>query len=373
MKTKFLILFSFIFVFFSCKGNDGKTVNKTDAKNQTAVKEDYSNYKEIQFNVKSNYKDNSKKNLEISFADFLFKIQFVDDRTYLKASFKNKMIKDFQQVVYNFTYDSDYFNAEKRVKIIYNGKDGYLFLPGYTEEFQNFTVYKFNVQDFKFNQALSLNTHNCKDGEIFLDHKNESFYMVDRASKTKCVFSKEDTYPVSTKEFQQDLLQLQQSESKSSGSSLNEFLADLNKDGKKDKISVYKNDTAKDDFDKTHFWLPLKVLLSSKNGSIEKSNNNLVFSNSSNCISEGFSTVATKDNYFTIEQQTCFDYNILVESYITFKVEGNEIYLHKYGETYFDKANHERKIPDKTWTAKDFGKIKFENVNENFLLKLRSK
>ncbi|MFY1047690.1 hypothetical protein [Chryseobacterium sp. GP-SGM7] len=370
MKTKFLILFSFILVFLSCKGNDGKTVNETDAKNQTAVKEDYSSYKEIHFNVKSDYKDNSKKNLEIFFADFLFKIQFVDDRAYLKASFKNKMIRDFQQVVYNFTYDSDYVNAEKRVKIIYNGKDGYLFLPGYSEEFQNFTVYKFNSQDFKFNQALSLNTHNCKDGEIFLDNKNEIFFMVDKTSKTKCIFSKEDAYPVSTKQAQKDLAQLQQN--KNGGNALNEFVSDLNRDGKKDKISVYKNDTAKDDFDKTHFVLPLKILLSSKSGSIEKSNNNMVFSNNSNCISEGFSTVATKDNYFTIEQQTCYDY-VLVDSYITFKVDGNEIYLHKYGETYFDKANHERKIPDKIWTVKDFGKVKFENVNENFLLRLRNK
>ncbi len=52
---------------------------------------------------------------------------------------------------------------------------------------------------------------------------------------------------------------------------------------------------------------------------------------------------------------------------------GNEIYLHKYGETYFDKANHERQIPEKIWTSKDFGTIKFEDVTENILIQLRQR
>lgn len=142
----------------------------------------------------------------------------------------------------------------------------------------------------------------------------------------------------------------------------------FNNDQEKYRIEVLKNSIDKDTYDQQHFNLPVKIY---KGNTLWKSNDYLVFNKRNNCISEGFSTVAVKNNYFTIEHQDCSDYNILVNAYITFKVNGNEIYLYKYGESYFDKSDHEKDIPEKVWTEKDFGKIKFEDTTTDVLQKLK--
>ena len=153
---------------------------------------------------------------------------------------------------------------------------------------------------------------------------------------------------------------------------LKEFLSDLNNDGIKDKIIVYKNLKYTDEFDQRHFGLPIKIFKGKTSGfELWKQNNVIQFNKVESCVSEGFSTISIKQFYLTIESQICYDYNILVNSYATFKVNNNEIVLHKYGEEYFDKANHDRKIPTKIWTTKDFGNLKFEDVSENLLKKLR--
>ncbi|WP_123841224.1 hypothetical protein [Chryseobacterium arthrosphaerae] len=143
--------------------------------------------------------------------------------------------------------------------------------------------------------------------------------------------------------------------------------SDFNNYKTKYSIEVLKNSSDKDAYDQLHFNLPVRIY---KGNTLWKSNDHLIFDKRNSCISEGFSTVVVKNNYFTIEHQDCSDYNILVNAYITFKVSGNEIYLYKYGESYFDKSNHERNIPTKTWTEKNFGKIKFEEVTAELLQKL---
>ncbi|MGG7470721.1 hypothetical protein ACVVIH_20210 [Chryseobacterium arthrosphaerae] len=143
--------------------------------------------------------------------------------------------------------------------------------------------------------------------------------------------------------------------------------SDFNNYKTKYSIEVLKNSSDKDAYDQLHFNLAVRIY---KGNILWKSNDHLIFDKRNSCISEGFSTVVVKNNYFTIEHQDCSDYNILVSAYITFKVSGNEIYLYKYGESYFDKSNHERNIPTKTWTEKNFGKIKFEEVTAELLQKL---
>lgn len=119
--------------------------------------------------------------------------------------------------------------------------------------------------------------------------------------------------------------------------------------------------------------MPIKIFKGTKSGfEVWKENKNLIYSVDNSCVSEGFSDIAVKDNYFTIEAQTCYDYNVLVDGFTTFKVENNEIFLYKYGEEYFDKSNHDKKIPSKAWTQKNFNKIKFQDVNESFLRKLKN-
>ena len=162
-------------------------------------------------------------------------------------------------------------------------------------------------------------------------------------------------------------------ESRNSASVVKQIIQDLDGDGIKDKIQVYKNTSLKDQFEQEHFSLPIKIFKGTQSGfELWKENKNLVYSADNTCVSEGFSNIVVKGNYFTIEAQTCYDYNVLVDGFTTFKVENNDIFLYKYGEEYFDKSNHDKEIPSKVWTQKDFSKVKFQDVDESFLRKLKS-
>lgn len=162
-------------------------------------------------------------------------------------------------------------------------------------------------------------------------------------------------------------------ESRNSASVVKQIIQDLDGDGIKDKIEVYKNTSLKDQFEQEHFSLPIKIFKGTQNGfELWKENKNLVYSADNNCVSEGFNNIVVKGNYFTIEAQSCYDYNVLVDGFTTFKVENNDIFLYKYGEEYFDKSNHDKEIPSKVWTQKDFSKVRFQDVNESFLRKLKS-
>jgi hypothetical protein len=146
---------------------------------------------------------------------------------------------------------------------------------------------------------------------------------------------------------------------------------DLDQDGIKDKIILYTNDEEKGEFERIHFGLPMEIKKGLPNNTYKTwyKNNSIIPKNKFNCATEGFSTIVFKDNYFTIENQICSDY-IEISSYITFKVVRGNIFLHKYSETYFDKAEHEKQIPSKVWNNKDFGDVKFEKVTEDFLIKI---
>lgn len=146
---------------------------------------------------------------------------------------------------------------------------------------------------------------------------------------------------------------------------------DLNRDGINDKIVLYKNNKESGEFESKHFGLQMEIKQGLSNNSYQTwlKNDFIIPENKFNCATEGFNTIAFQENYFTIENQLCSDY-IEISSYITFKIVDQNIFLHKYGETYFDKEEHNKKIPPKVWTIKDFGEVKFENVTENFLVKL---
>jgi len=64
---------------------------------------------------------------------------------------------------------------------------------------------------------------------------------------------------------------------------------------------------------------------------------------------------------------------LFVQSYVTFKIENEKIVLYKYGEEYTERSNPEKNINSITKTSKDFGIVKFEDVTEDFLIKLMQK
>ena len=150
-----------------------------------------------------------------------------------------------------------------------------------------------------------------------------------------------------------------------------EYNYDLDVDGINDKIILYQNADEKGEFEKNHFGLQLVIKKGLQNNSYKTwyENNNIIPKNNFNCATEGFLNIVFKDNYFTIENQICSSY-IEILSYTTLKVVENKIVLHKYGQTYFDKADHNKKIPPKTWTQKDFNNVNFEDVTDDFINKL---
>lgn len=150
---------------------------------------------------------------------------------------------------------------------------------------------------------------------------------------------------------------------------VDEFFGDINQDGIKDKIVVYKNLKKETDFEQEHFQLPIKIYKGVKNNNYEiwYENDLLLYDNNQTCVSEGYSNIVIKNNYFTIESQSCYDYNILISIYMTFKVVKGKIFLHKYSEEYFDKSNHQKKVPSKFLTSKNFGKIEFNKVSIEIL------
>ncbi len=129
----------------------------------------------------------------------------------------------------------------------------------------------------------------------------------------------------------------------------------------------------KDNLAGSHFSLPIIILKKNNFGYNNLfENSKIVFKYNDNCPADGYIGVVAKGFYFTVEQVFCSDL-IFVRSFTTFKINEatNQVKLHKFGEVYTDRSNPDRKILDKIWTTKDFGEVKFENVTEDFLVKLR--
>lgn len=227
------------------------------------------------------------------------------------------------------------------------------------------------------NLLVSLNNNYPRDDDHTIpDNQNELPFIFFEGSTTQPDMQLKNLKPLEKLDLKSLIKNSRKGnaiESRNSASVVKQIIQDLDGDGIKDKIEVYKNTSLKDQFEQEHFSLPIKIFKGTQNGfELWKENKNLVYSVDNNCVSEGVSNIVVKDNYFTIEAQSCYDYNVLVDGFITFKVENNDIFLYKYGEEYFDKSNHDKEIPSKVWTQKNFSKVRFQDVNESFLRKLKS-
>ena len=150
---------------------------------------------------------------------------------------------------------------------------------------------------------------------------------------------------------------------------------DLDLKRKKIKIIVLESDLKKTIENVQHNSNSIFILLYNGKGyKMISENKTIVLKYDENCPADGFGGLVEKNNYFTVQQIFCSDF-LFVNSYTTFKIDENadSVILHKYGEEYTDRSNPDKKIPAKIWTKKDFGEVKFENVTEDFLLKIRSK
>lgn len=147
----------------------------------------------------------------------------------------------------------------------------------------------------------------------------------------------------------------------------------LNFDNKTIKIIALEKIKNKNIETSQHNSLPV-VILEKNNNSYVKigANGKVFFAYNDNCPADGFQGIIAKGNYFTLEQTYCLDFKY-VYSYTTFKINeiSHEILLHKFSETYTSRSDTNKNIPDRIWTKKDFGEVKFENVTEDFLKGLR--
>lgn len=82
-----------------------------------------------------------------------------------------------------------------------------------------------------------------------------------------------------------------------------------------------------------------------------------------------FEKIVFKNNYLTIEQYGNNNEYMYYE-YITFINNKDNFHLHKYSVDYTSKIDPDKNIPSKTWTTKDFGEIKFEDVTQDFIINL---
>lgn len=141
---------------------------------------------------------------------------------------------------------------------------------------------------------------------------------------------------------------------------------DLNKDGKEDDILIFEPKVIKSDSDNdVTMNSPVYILINNGNNNYQVYNNsNIIYTSNSTCSSDGFQSLVVKDNYLTIEQNTCGGW-YLIDEYITFKFDtnSNEIVLHKFGQSFTDRKDPNKEVPDSVLSNKNFGKILFKNFN----------
>lgn len=141
---------------------------------------------------------------------------------------------------------------------------------------------------------------------------------------------------------------------------------DLNRDGIDDKILVLEKQS--DSFPKTFL---AKVIILDKNENAVKiySNENIIAPSTGNSLAEGLLDIVIRSGYFTFEDNISAGYtNQTVYTTFFYNTRDHQIYLHRYGlqTTYPDGG------PEKNWTetfsAKNFGKIDFEDFDPQALV-----
>ncbi|MCV9926934.1 SH3 domain-containing protein [Flavobacterium sp. LS1R49] len=146
---------------------------------------------------------------------------------------------------------------------------------------------------------------------------------------------------------------------------------DLNQDGKEDQLLVFEPKVIGSNSSNDIIMnSPVCILINKGNDKyLVYKNLNIIYTVVSNCPSDGFQSLVVKDNYFTIEQNTCGGW-YLIDEYTTFKFDKNsdEIVLHKFGQSFSDRKNPDKVIPDLLLSTKNFGKILFQNFNSKTIL-----
>lgn len=148
-----------------------------------------------------------------------------------------------------------------------------------------------------------------------------------------------------------------------------ELKCDLNKDGQEDIILIFEPKVIKKmDLDNSLLMdSPLYIMINKGNNSYSIiSNNNIIYTASYNCPSDGLKKITSEDNYFTIEQVTCDEFGRIQNDNITFEYnnKSDELTLAKFKRSLFERSDGSEFLPISSFLyPKDFGKIDFKNYD----------
>jgi hypothetical protein len=355
-----------ILLLISCKGNGQEKSQFQIANHKEPIQEQIDFFNKKYFEKyeliidESNISDHPYFSYLDCQKEGYFSVHFVPKESNLRDFWKKDYYKDTDFNKYDFEKDS------KRIEELINGK-----------------LLKYNIFSYAIKKEL-LNTKNgCTKESVFLkDDSIVDIYIYNQQIKKWELIKSEKSNilpPYHDNDYFLKLFPEIFSFDKVLKLNENRNVAysydfDLDQDGIKDKIILYTNDEEKGEFERINFGLPMEIKKGLPNNTFQTwcENNNIIPKNIFNCIAEGFNKIVFKGNYFTIEYYICSDY-ISISTYTTFKISKDKIQLHKYGQTYFDKANHDKKIPPKTWTTKDFGEVKFEDFSQKFIINLIQK
>ena len=198
------------------------------------------------------------------------------------------------------------------------------------------------------------------------DKKFEITNLVDFNTNYKSFFKIQVNNTIASKSINEIESQMNKKYSK-----IKDVKCDLNKDNLQDVILVFepKNQTSNND-SSILIDSPVLVLINQGNNKFSISKNvNIIQTANYSCPSDGFGNIVVKDNYFTVEQNTCGGW-YFADEYITFKyvMETKKIILQKFSQVFTDRKDPNREIPESTATSKNFGPIQFESFNRETIL-----
>lgn len=276
------------------------------------------------------------------------------------------------EIQFNYFYDSDIDAGLKQIKFYEAQKanETLMLFPVTTEEFPTFNLVQFDSQGKLMN--LGTHTYSFNDFEMVAEQIRAGNYALHKIDDTVRVVLQSTPEMVLSEVWLDEKEIDPVSDSEVEKSHVQSYFSDLDRDGREDKVIVYRNESLKYEFDRNHFGLKVEIYRGTENGLVLwTENNHVIFPFSDNCISEGFDRFDINDNQIVLYQQTCRDYYILIQAKTTFEVRNEQIILVEYQEEYFNKADHKEEIPTRNWTSSDFEALKFEDINSELWRELR--
>lgn len=267
--------------------------------------------------------------------------KFADFRKNMWGKFRNNLTLEKA-----FEVGKDYFKQNE-------SEEEYLNYLNKIKEFKN------DENNIKKLEELSIDIDYTKFEIEFLDNKKRSNKIIfDREFKEKNIMKNGNSTTISSLKMDLNNYKIKK-----------EIKCDLNKDGLEDAILIFEPKTVRIMESDSPLLMdsPLYVLINKgENSYYSINNNNIIYTASYNCPSDGVKKIISKDNYFTIEQVTCDEFGRIQNDNITFVYDNviNKLRLGKFKRSLYERSDGSEFLPISVFLfPKDFGIVDFENYN----------